>query len=159
MQGPGRVGGARSLEFFVLASLPGAMGGDLTSQIHKPVKKVVSVIRHPTKRLPEKSDLCADTLRDRFGHTSATPTACSGGNLTSCVALGRLFGLTFPRVAPARAQLRVHALWGASSELRAGGGARFGRLSRKSYLGQRKTSNFLPTRPWAWHVREGEGGR
>ena len=36
------MGGARSLQFFVLASLPGAMGGDLTSQIHKPVKKVVS---------------------------------------------------------------------------------------------------------------------
>ena len=41
--------------------------------------------------------------------------------------------------APARAQLRDHALAGVVSELRAGGGTRFGRLRRKSYLGQRET--------------------
>ena len=44
--------------------------------------------------------------------------------------------------APARAQLWDHALAGVASELRAGGGTRFGRLRRKSYLGQRETRIF-----------------
>ena len=44
--------------------------------------------------------------------------------------------------APTRAQLRVHALAGVGPELRAGGGARNGRLRQKPYLGQRETFNF-----------------
>ena len=73
-----------------------------------------------------------------LAHQMALSPPPGRGNSTSCVALGRLFGFAFPRVAPACARLRVHVLRGVGPELRAGGGARFGRLSRKSYLGQRR---------------------
>ena len=43
--------------------------------------------------------------------------------------------------APAHEQLRRHALRGAGAVVLVGGGARFGRLHRNSYLGQRETSN------------------
>ena len=57
--------------------------------------------------------------------------------------------------APARAQLWDHALVGVASELRAGGGTRFGRLRRKSYLGQRETRIF-PRQDWVWIKARGE---
>ena len=46
---------------------------------------------------------------------------------TSCVALGRIFGMTFPTVPPARTQVPVRSLRGVDQDL----GARGGRAIRK----------------------------
>ena len=84
------------------------------------------------------------------------PKPPPGGLSSSCVALGKMFGMTFFAPAPARARLQAHALRGVSTELCVGWGPRKRRLHRKSYLGQRKTKKILPAGVGVWYRRREE---
>jgi hypothetical protein len=82
------------------------------------------------------------------------------GNSTSRVALGRLFGFNLPLATYPRFRVRFPSSRPSGREPGAasGTGAANGRLRRKTYLGQRETSIFLPNRHWVRHEGR-EGGR
>ena len=65
-----------------------------------------------------------------------------GGKPASCVALGRNFGVSFRKAAPARTQLRPLPN-GSGVEPRTGGGTEK-KATPKTYLGQRKTRLICP---------------